>query len=188
MKSKRYLVAILWVLVGTMVTGCVYVPAWYYDPVTPPPRYRPADTYAPEGRYYRQHSSNERNRRYYYDEGRRTEQGRTGGEGYGRSDDRYYDPSDELQDRRGLSQGREVIPPSQRDLYAPSPAPVPTPSPSPSQKSSSSSSKDIPVADKTSKPGRVKVPFPPYNELDVSGLTPGSLAKDPSSGKVFRVP
>ncbi len=36
--------------------------------------------------------------------------------------------------------------------------------------------------------GRVQVPFPPYSTLDVEGLASGSLAKDPVSGKVFRVP
>lgn len=41
---------------------------------------------------------------------------------------------------------------------------------------------------KTSKDGRVKSPYPPFNELDVSGLPVGSLAMDPTTGKVFRVP
>lgn len=41
---------------------------------------------------------------------------------------------------------------------------------------------------RTSKDGRVKSPYPPYNELDVSGLPTGSLAMDPTTGKVFRVP
>ena len=36
--------------------------------------------------------------------------------------------------------------------------------------------------------GRVKSPYPPYNELDVTGLPSGSLATDPTTGKVFRVP
>ncbi len=36
--------------------------------------------------------------------------------------------------------------------------------------------------------GRVKMSFPPYSELDVEGLASGSLAKDPTSGKIFRVP
>lgn len=36
--------------------------------------------------------------------------------------------------------------------------------------------------------GRAKMPFPPYTEVDVQGLASGSLAKDPTSGKVFRVP
>ena len=41
---------------------------------------------------------------------------------------------------------------------------------------------------RTGKDGRVKSPYPPYNELDVSGLPTGSLAMDPTTGKVFRVP
>lgn len=48
--------------------------------------------------------------------------------------------------------------------------------------------KDIPTASRSSKPGRVKNPFHPDQELDVSGLPSGSLAKDPESGRVFRVP
>ncbi|MEQ1749608.1 MAG: hypothetical protein ABL974_09320 [Prosthecobacter sp.] len=36
--------------------------------------------------------------------------------------------------------------------------------------------------------GRVKMSFPPYTELDVQGLASGSLAQDPISGKIFRVP
>lgn len=38
------------------------------------------------------------------------------------------------------------------------------------------------------RPGRVKSPFPPYGDLDVSGMSSGSLARDPVSGKLFRVP
>jgi hypothetical protein len=41
---------------------------------------------------------------------------------------------------------------------------------------------------KTTKEGRVKSPYPPFNELDVTGLPAGSLAMDPTTGKVFRVP
>ena len=47
---------------------------------------------------------------------------------------------------------------------------------------------EVLTATKTSRPGRVKSPYPPYRELDVTGLPSGSLAKDPTSGKVFRVP
>ena len=36
--------------------------------------------------------------------------------------------------------------------------------------------------------GKVKSPFAPYNTLDVDGLSTGSLARDPSTGKIFRVP
>ncbi|MBE7497224.1 MAG: hypothetical protein HS117_19960 [Verrucomicrobiaceae bacterium] len=41
---------------------------------------------------------------------------------------------------------------------------------------------------KTSKPGRVISPYPPYKELDVTGLDSGSLALDPTTQKVFEVP
>lgn len=45
----------------------------------------------------------------------------------------------------------------------------------------------IPFANSVSY-GRAKMPFPPYTEVDVQGLASGSLAKDPTSGKTFRVP
>ncbi len=41
---------------------------------------------------------------------------------------------------------------------------------------------------KTSKAGRVVSPYPPYKELDVTGLDSGSLALDPTTQKVFEVP
>ncbi len=65
------------------------------------------------------------------------------------------------------------------------PAPQPTPPPEPKTKVDPSS---VPAATKSSTPGRVKSPYPPYRELDVSGMASGSLAKDPTTGKVFRVP
>lgn len=47
---------------------------------------------------------------------------------------------------------------------------------------------EIPTATKTGNPNRVKSPYPPHTELDVSGLPSGSLAKDPTTGEKFRVP
>jgi hypothetical protein len=44
------------------------------------------------------------------------------------------------------------------------------------------------VGTKTNVPGRVKSPYPPYQELDVSDLPSGSLALDPTTNKVFEVP
>lgn len=44
------------------------------------------------------------------------------------------------------------------------------------------------VGKRTSKPGRVVSPYPPYNELDITGLPSGSLALDPTTQKVFQVP
>lgn len=47
----------------------------------------------------------------------------------------------------------------------------------------------VPTAERVpNRAGRVKSPYPPYRELDVSGLPSGSLAKDPVSGRIFRIP
>jgi hypothetical protein len=47
---------------------------------------------------------------------------------------------------------------------------------------------DYPYAERTSTPGEVLSPYSPYNVMDVHGLRSGSLARDPSCGKMFRVP
>lgn len=36
--------------------------------------------------------------------------------------------------------------------------------------------------------GFVKSPYPPHNELDARGMISGTLARDPTTGKIFRVP
>ncbi len=41
---------------------------------------------------------------------------------------------------------------------------------------------------RTNKEGRVVSPYPPYQELDITGLSSGSLALDPTTQKVFEVP
>ncbi len=46
----------------------------------------------------------------------------------------------------------------------------------------------FPAGTRGSHAGRVISPYPPHNELDVSGLPSGSLAVDPTTSKVFRVP
>jgi hypothetical protein len=46
----------------------------------------------------------------------------------------------------------------------------------------------VPVGTKTDKPGIVKSPHAPFNEIDVNGLQKGVLAKDPTTQKIFRVP
>lgn len=89
-------------------------------------------------------------------------------------------------------------PPDMTDATASTP-----PSSSPSQPSSSSTAKESSpgksttegtksgsflVGKRTSKPGRVVSPYPPYNELDITGLPSGSLALDPTTQKVFQVP
>lgn len=45
-----------------------------------------------------------------------------------------------------------------------------------------------PTAERTDNPGRVISPYAPYNVIDVEGFRPGQLAKDPSNGKIFRIP
>ncbi|MFK7850334.1 MAG: hypothetical protein AB8D78_05085 [Akkermansiaceae bacterium] len=61
----------------------------------------------------------------------------------------------------------------------PSPTnPAPAPSPKPS----------YPSAERTDNPNQVISPYKPYNVIDVEGFKPGQLAKDPSNGKIFRVP
>jgi hypothetical protein len=44
------------------------------------------------------------------------------------------------------------------------------------------------IGKKTAVPGRVISPYPPHQELDVSGLSSGSLALDPTTNKVFQIP
>lgn len=70
--------------------------------------------------------------------------------------------------------------------FAP-PPPVSPPAQSPTPPPPASGNTTL-TGSRTNKEGRVKSPYPPYNELDVSGLPTGSLAMDPTTGKVFRVP
>lgn len=45
-----------------------------------------------------------------------------------------------------------------------------------------------PDARPTANPNQVISPYAPYNVIDVEGFKSGALAKDPSNGKIFRVP
>jgi len=48
---------------------------------------------------------------------------------------------------------------------------------------------DYPYAKRTSNPNHVISPYgPEYIVVEVSGFKPGQLARDPSNGKIFRVP
>ena len=47
---------------------------------------------------------------------------------------------------------------------------------------------DYPVAQYTGTENVVLSPYPPHRRVDVSGFRPGALARDPESGKIFRVP
>lgn len=66
------------------------------------------------------------------------------------------------------------LPPSQEKMAAPK-DPAPT-------------GKEYPIAVRAEKPGFLKSPYEPFNQLDATGLTSGSLARDPTTGKIFRVP
>ena len=69
-----------------------------------------------------------------------------------------------------------------RDNIAPSPTLKESPTSNTPEKG------NVPMATRTNRPGRVKSPYPPYSELDITGLPSGSLAKDPTTGQVFRLP
>jgi hypothetical protein len=45
-----------------------------------------------------------------------------------------------------------------------------------------------PFARRTSTPGYVYSPYPPHNIIDVRGVPPGELVRDPSTGGIFRKP
>src|SRR5438067_9703486 len=45
-----------------------------------------------------------------------------------------------------------------------------------------------PFASRTATPGFVRSPYPPHRIVDVRGIPPGELVRDPSSGGIFRNP
>jgi len=45
-----------------------------------------------------------------------------------------------------------------------------------------------PVAERTDNPNQVLSPYTPYNVIDVEGFRSGQLVKDPSNGRIFRIP
>jgi hypothetical protein len=45
-----------------------------------------------------------------------------------------------------------------------------------------------PLARWSGRPGLVVSPFPPHNLVDVRGIPPGALVRDPSTGGIFRKP
>lgn len=60
--------------------------------------------------------------------------------------------------------------------------------PAPSAKTGTPVHGDFPLGTPGTSKGFVRSPYPPYQELDVTEIASGSLALDPSVGKVFRVP
>lgn len=195
--------------------GCVYDPYdyGYYEPPSymvdqgpgggpPPSRYneRPRQgggRYYDEGYQYGdryEHSPRSfRKRDNYYNYGPRGP--RHGGRNeylHDERDDRDEEWDDERREYDGESQ-RSSAEAQERAAAEPQPQPrlrddvVPS-GPKPDTGAPKTDPKDIKTATRAKTPGRVKSPYPPYTELDVSGLNPGSLAKDPTNGKVFRIP
>jgi hypothetical protein len=73
----------------------------------------------------------------------------------------------------------------ENDPYGTQPAPAPAPAPAPTTPGS------YPTASLTANPDQVISPYEPFNVIDISGpprITSGKLARDPSNGKIFRVP
>jgi hypothetical protein len=73
-------------------------------------------------------------------------------------------------------------PPAPRPPAAEPDSPPATPPPAPKPRPT------YPDAKRTDNPDRVISPYAPYNVIDVEGFKSGALAKDPSNGKIFRVP
>jgi hypothetical protein len=157
-----------------LLAGCVYDPLYFEDPLSPPPYFQRVPPYPPPPppryRAVEPYPSPPRTR-YSYPTYRQ--------EPYLYRRQYFYDERDYGPDLRPSDR-----PKSEEDTPKVSPPSIS----SQKRQDSAADTENVPMASKGSKPGRVKVPFPPYNELDVSGLSPGSLAKDPTTGKVFRLP
>jgi hypothetical protein len=154
--------SVLATLALALLTGCVYVPSYFEDPITPPPWNYPLEPYPRRYDYYGRRPEPYYPHRRYFEE---------------RNHENYRPDVAPLDRQLPNDDRRQVVPPSKSE------AP-----PSPKAAEPRPDLNEVPVASKGSKPGRVKLPFPPYSELDVTGLQPGSLAKDPTSGKIFRLP
>lgn len=89
-----------------------------------------------------------------------------------RNDDRYNQP-DSRYDNRGRIRDEQRY--DQRGDYNQEPLRQPT-------------REQYPFAERTDSPDRVISPYSPYNVIDVEGFRSGQLAKDPSNGKIFRIP
>jgi hypothetical protein len=161
-----------------LLGSCVYVPPpEYYGGPPPPPDVPPPYHLEPDGPpppdYYFGRGRARRSYEFDYERHRR---GRTQ---YLREVDPDYaaDPVEDV----------GAMPPEDAagSTEPPDPSASPSPPPAPAPKLDPAS---VPYGTKTSTPGRAKSPYPPYRELDVSGMRSGSMAKDPTTGKVFRVP
>ena len=89
----------------------------------------------------------------------------------------YNRPDPRYDDRGGIRTDRYGDP--VQDPYGPQPQPQQPRPPTRDQ---------YPTAERTDNPDRVLSPYSPYNVIDVAGFRSGQLAKDPSNGKIFRIP
>ena len=78
--------------------------------------------------------------------------------------------ADSQYDRYGIPPQQQAPPPGYRQA-----PPPPTGS-------------QYPLARRADEPGQVVSPFPPYRKIDVTGFRSGQLAKDPTTGQIFRIP
>lgn len=103
----------------------------------------------------------------------------------------YYGPPSPYGARHPYGEtGRyEPIPPGEGgETTRPAPGPPPQ-QPGPPQPAPQNTGRPTyPTAERTDNPNRVLSPYSPYNVIDVTGFKSGQLAKDPSNGKIFRVP
>jgi hypothetical protein len=197
--------AVMLIMTGV---GCVYdpyeyggynaPPAYMLDPGAggPPPPNHPGNRYSNsynEGyRYGDRHAHPPRGpgrRHYYDDQPGQPQRGGTeylpdGRDPYGYNGNRPMDDGDRDDLATGEANRRAAEPPAQPKLNEDmGPGGV-----KPDGGAPKVDTKDVKTATRAKTPGRVKSPYPPYSELDVSGLNSGSLAKDPTTGKVFRIP
>lgn len=211
---RRLKLSSLSALLLVTAAGCVYDPYdyGYYEPPSymvepgpeggpPPSRYNQRQRQGP-GRYYDEgyqygdryeHSPRSNRRRdNYYNYGPRGP--RHGGRNEYLRDERDEDLDDE---RSAREEDRQSAADETQERTPTEPQPQPQPrlrddavpsGPKPDTGTPKTDPNDIKTATRAKTAGRVKSPYPPYTELDVSGLNPGSLAKDPTNGKVFRIP
>lgn len=172
-------------LLAAMGSGCVYVPADLYYGTAP--RSTPHREYYVEEYYGPAYAEPERYRYRRQQELRREEARGYRDQRRGRA---RTDALEEREERRIEESRRERRESREEEL-----APVPPPSrsqeskPEPRKTEPSKPEKtEVPLGTRTSNPNRVKSPYAPHNELDVTGLKSGSLARDPTTGKVFRLP
>ncbi|MFC7339569.1 hypothetical protein ACFQY0_20425 [Haloferula chungangensis] len=82
-------------------------------------------------------------------------------------------------ERYGIPPDQPQPPPVRQGIHEPQLSPAVDPEPPTSS---------YPVARRTDHPHEVESPYPPNHRINVEGFSSGQLAKDPKSGKIFRIP